>query len=63
VLNKHADLCIRFDLTPPDTLRITHAARVSDGSLPVSYTLLSLPLYMTEELSRLVNEIRMDKIT
>ncbi len=61
VLNKHTDLCIRFDLNPPDIGRITHAARVSDGSVPVSYTLLSLPLYIVEELPRLVNEIRMGK--
>ena len=61
VLNKHTDLCIRFDLNPPDIGRITNAARVSDGSVPVSYTLLSLPLYIVEELPRLVNEIRMGK--
>ena len=62
VLNKHVDLCIRFDLNPPNTLRITHSARVSEGSVPVSYNLLSLPLYLVEELPRLVNEIRMGKI-
>jgi len=62
VLNKHADLCIRFDLNLPDIGRITHAARISDGSVPVSYTLLSLPLYLVEELPRLVNEIRAGKI-
>ena len=61
VLNKHSDLCIRFDLNPPGIGRITHAARVSDGSVPVSYTLLSLPLYIVEELPRLVNEITMGK--
>ena len=61
MLNKHADLGIRFDLNLPDIGRITHAARVRDGSVPVSYTLLSLPLYLVEELPRLVNEIRMGK--
>lgn len=61
VLNKRTDLCIRFDLNPPDIGRITHAARVSDGSVPVSYNLSSLPLYIVEELPRLVNEIRMGK--
>ena len=63
VLNKHADLCIRFDLNPPDTTRISHAARVRDGSVSVSYTLLSLPLYVVEELPRLVDEIRMAQIS
>lgn len=58
VLNKACDLCIRFDLNPPSLSHITHAARTGDGSVPVSYTLLSLPLYMVEELPRLLNEIR-----
>ena len=61
-LNKHADLCIRFDLNPPEIGRITHAARISQGSLPVTYSLLSLPLYLVEELPRLVNEIRTGEI-
>ena len=57
-LKKHATLCIRFDLNPPDMGQITHAARVKDGSIPVSYTLLSLPLYLAEELPRILEEIR-----
>ncbi|MFZ5572159.1 MAG: ATP-binding protein [Thermodesulfobacteriota bacterium] len=63
VLNKKSDLCIRFDLNPPDIGRITHAARARDGSVPVSYTLLSLPLYLVEQLPRLVNEFRTGKST
>jgi uncharacterized protein len=58
-VNKHASLCIRFDLNPPNIGQITHAARVSDGSVPITYTLLSLPLYLVEELPRLLEEIRM----
>jgi len=46
VLNKNAALCVRFDLNPPDIQHMTHAARVDSGSIPVSYTLLSLPLYI-----------------
>ncbi len=60
-LSKNAALCIRFDLNPPDIQHITHAARVESGSVPVSYTLLSLPLYMVEELPRILDEIRMGK--
>lgn len=56
--NKHASLCIRFDLNPPDVGEITHAARVSNGSVPVSYKLLSLPLYLVEEIPRLLEEVR-----
>jgi len=57
-LKKEAALCVRFDLNPPDTGRITHSAKVNSGIVSVSYTLLSLPLYMVEELPRILNEIR-----
>lgn len=60
-LSKNAALCVRFDLNPPDIGQITHAARMDDGSVPVTYTLLSLPLYLVEELPRILDEIRMDK--
>jgi len=60
VLNKKTALCVRFDLNPPDIGQITHAARKDDGSVPVSYTLLSLPLYLAQELPRLLDEIRME---
>lgn len=60
-LSKKSALCVRFDLNPPDIQHITHAARVGIGSMPVSYTLLSLPLYMAEELPRILDEIRMGK--
>jgi len=62
VLSKNATLCVRFDLNPPDIQHITHAARVDTGSIPVSYTLLSLPLYMAAELPRILDEIRLGKI-
>ena len=61
--SKHATLCVRFDLNPPDIQYITHAARVDNGSVPVSYTLLSLPLYMAPELQRILEEIRITKLT
>jgi hypothetical protein len=59
VLNKNAALCVRFDLNPPDIGQISHSARVNGGSTPVSYSLLSLPLYLVQELPRLLDEIRM----
>ena len=58
-LAKHAALCVRFDLNPPDIGRISHATRMARGSVPVTYTLLSLPLYLVEELPRILDEIRM----
>jgi len=59
-LSKNAALCVRFDLNPPDIGPITHAARVVGDSVPVTYTFLSLPLYLVEELPRILEEIRMD---
>ncbi len=61
-LQKNPDLGVRFDLNPPDIQDITHTARVADGKVPVSYTLLTLPLYLVEELSRLLEEIRMENM-
>jgi hypothetical protein len=60
-LSKNAALCVRFDLNLPDIRQITHSARVDGGSVPVSYTLLSLPLYMVEELPRILDELRSGK--
>ena len=60
-LNKHATLCIRFDLNPPNIIQTSHSVRVSKGSVPISYTLLSLPLYIVEELPRLMEELRMTR--
>jgi predicted AAA+ superfamily ATPase len=59
VLHKQVSLCVRFDLNPPEIGRIAHVARVNRGSVPVSFTLLSLPLYLVEELPRILDEIRM----
>jgi predicted AAA+ superfamily ATPase len=59
-ISKNPALCVRFDLNPPEFGQITHAARVDGGSAPVTYMLLSLPLYMVGELPRLLDEIRME---
>lgn len=57
-LNKQATTCIRFDLNPPEIGQITHSVRVKKGSAQVTYTLLSLPLYLAEELPRILEEVR-----
>jgi len=59
--NKKTPLCVRFDLNPPSIQEVTYATRVSDGSVDVSYTLLSLPLYLVGELPRILDEVRMSK--
>lgn len=61
VLNKNTALCVRFDLNLPGIQQLTHAVRTAAGSQSVSYTLLSLPLYMVEELPRILDEIRKSK--
>jgi uncharacterized protein len=57
VSKKKADLCVRFDLNPPDIQKVTHSVRAGNINIPVSYTLLSLPLYMVEELYRILEEL------
>lgn len=57
-LTKQAPICVRFDLNPPDIFNIKHSVRLNSGSAPVTYTLLSLPLYLAEELHRIIEEIR-----
>lgn len=59
--NKKTPLCVRFDLNPPSIQEVTYATRVSDGNVDVSYTLLSLPLYLVGELSRILDEVRINK--
>jgi hypothetical protein len=60
VLLKNPELCVRFDLNPPELARISHGVRTSDGSETLTYNLLTLPLYLAEELPRLLTETRMN---
>jgi hypothetical protein len=56
-LNKQTTTCIRFDLNPPSIGQFEHSVRVKNGSTPISYSLLSLPLYLVEELPRILEEL------
>ena len=47
---KRSPLCVRFDLNLLEIRPITHSVRMDFTSLPVSFTLLSLPLYLVEPL-------------
>jgi len=47
---KRSPLCVRFDLNLLEIRPITHSVRMDFTSLPVSFTLLSLPLYLVETL-------------
>jgi hypothetical protein len=55
---KKAETAVRLDLNPPAVQNIKHAIRTRDGNRPVTFKLISLPLYLVEELSRILNDIR-----
>ncbi len=57
-VNKNAGLCVRFNLNPPNIQDVTYAVRTGTGSRPASYMILSLPLYLVEELPRILDEMR-----
>ena len=45
-------LAVRFDLNPPSSMQVEHQL---PGSAPLRYRLLSLPLYLADQVSRLVD--------
>jgi len=58
VQEKSVPLAVRFDANPPSLQRVEH--RLADGwggSRPVQFDLLSLPLYMVDEIDRLVADL------
>ncbi len=55
---KQSPLCVRFDLNPPEIRSLTHSVRINGGSVPVSFTLLSLPLYLAEALPGVLEAFR-----
>jgi hypothetical protein len=61
VLRKESKYAVRFDLNMPSLQSVQHTASKEKGSKSVAFNLLSLPLYMVEELPRIVNLIRFEK--
>ena len=59
---KKSPLCVRFDLNLPDMRSLTHSVMLDGGSVPVSFTLLSLPLYLVEALPRVLEEFRRESM-
>jgi predicted AAA+ superfamily ATPase len=55
---KKSPLCVRFDLNPPEIRSVTHSVMLDVGSVPVAFTLLSLPLYLVEALPRVLEQFR-----
>ena len=46
---------VRFELNMSNLQNVQHTASTEKGSKSVTFNLLSLPLYMVEELPRIVN--------
>ncbi|MFO7601271.1 MAG: ATP-binding protein [Candidatus Desulfacyla sp.] len=57
-VRKKSPLCVRFDLNPPEIRPVTHSVRMDADTVPASFTLLSLPLYLVEALPRILVEFR-----
>jgi len=48
---------VRFDLNPPSYQHVSHALRQARETVQVEFDLLSLPLYMIEELPRIFGDV------
>jgi len=55
---RKSSLCVRFDLNLPEIRSLTHSVRMDGGSIPVSFNLLSLPLYLVEALPGVLEAFR-----
>jgi len=58
VFRKRVGTAVRFDLNPPSVQNVKNVIRPKDGNHEVEYTLMSLPLYMVEELPRILDGLR-----
>jgi hypothetical protein len=54
VLEKGSSTAVRLDMSPPSLQRVQHKIGTGSGSKSVSFDLLSLPLYMVEQITRLL---------
>jgi len=55
---KKSPFCVRFDLNLPEVRLISHSIRVDADTVQVSFSLLSLPLYLVEALPGLLAQFR-----
>ncbi len=58
VLAKAPNLCVRFDANLPSLAGFQHKIKTQRGVGEIHYRLLSLPVYMVEQLERLLDEAR-----
>ena len=50
----NAETAVRFDLNIPSTLNCSHKISIRNETAAVAYKLISLPLYMVEDIRRIV---------
>jgi predicted AAA+ superfamily ATPase len=55
---KNTSVALRFDLNPPSVQSISLEIQTAKGRQPVSYTLVSLPLYLVERGVEIVSEVK-----
>ena len=58
VLRRKVELAVRFDLNPISLQRVHHRI---DASTQIEFDLLSVPLYMVDQLNRLIDQYRTDR--
>lgn len=57
VYQKKIKKAVRFDMNPPTIQRVSHKLAQANGSKYIKFDLLSLPLYMVEQLPRIFMEV------
>jgi len=55
IFKKQLSLALRFDLNKPSLQNISHIVAHPNTSSKIEFTLLSLPLYMVEETTKIIN--------
>jgi predicted AAA+ superfamily ATPase len=58
VFRKRVGAAVRFDLNPPSVQNVKNVIRTKDGNHEVEYTLMSLTIYMVEELPSILDSLR-----
>jgi uncharacterized protein len=60
--SRKSPLGVRFDLNPPSAQKVIHHLKQSTTVEKVAYTLISLPLYLVDQLDKIVDDFRQGKI-
>jgi predicted AAA+ superfamily ATPase len=58
VYRKRAAIAVRFDLNPPSVQNVKNVIRTKEGNREIEYALMSFPLYLVSELTRILDDWR-----